>query len=124
MGCSNSTAKNSFPSDTIAMYDVPASPPPSAPEPSNISFAQNTGMYGLNRFQGNIAKPYLVKQGLKGDELEGPWNRNPAVADKVAKAVVAWAKDRGALHHAGLGPASPANQSQGWGALARQCSAA
>jgi len=52
--------------------------------------------FGKHIFKGAIAAPYLEKQGLPGNTLESPaWVTN-GMADKVAAAVLDWARDNGA----------------------------
>lgn len=52
--------------------------------------------YGKNLFKGAVAAPYLERQGLPRDALENnSWTTN-GNADKVAAAVLDWAKDNGA----------------------------
>merc|ERR1719487_1708913 len=55
------------------------------------------GSYGHHQFKGDIAAPYLERQGLPRDLLETPnWTKDLTVADGVAAAVLEWAKDNGA----------------------------
>merc|ERR1711871_1236124 len=62
-----------------------------------ISFAANLGMYGTCKFKGKEANKYLSKQKLSAATLDDPkWTRDKATADKVAAAVLEWAKDHGA----------------------------
>ena len=52
--------------------------------------------YGQHSFKGAVAAPYLEKAGLPKDTLDGTaWTTN-GNADKVAAAVLEWAKDNGA----------------------------
>ena len=52
--------------------------------------------YGQHLFKGAVAAPYLEKAGLPKDTLDGTaWTTN-GNADKVAAAVLEWAKDNGA----------------------------
>jgi glutamine synthetase len=52
--------------------------------------------YGQHLFKGAVASPYLEKAGLPKNTLDTPaWTTNGS-ADKVAAAVLAWAKDNGA----------------------------
>ena len=52
-------------------------------------------MPGTFKFKGVVAAPFLKAQGLPADILEDPnWTKNHA--DKVAAAVVAWCKTKGA----------------------------
>ena len=52
--------------------------------------------YGQHLFKGVVAAPYLEKAGLPKDTLDGTaWTTN-GNADKVAAAVLEWAKDNGA----------------------------
>mmetsp|Transcript_19699 Transcript_19699/g.17879 ORF Transcript_19699/g.17879 Transcript_19699/m.17879 type:complete len:698 (-) Transcript_19699:137-2230(-) len=52
--------------------------------------------YGKHLFKGAVAAPYLKAQGLPENTLEsGSWTTN-GNADKVAAAVLEWAKDNGA----------------------------
>jgi len=112
MGCGGSTAKTTpfggeggallAPGDTAGnpvtfINHDGASPPPSAPMDPAISFAANLGMYGNNKFKGKVADKYLKKQGLSAATLaDVKWTKEPETANKVAKAVVEWAKDSGA----------------------------
>ena len=60
------------------------------------SMAVSLDDYGVHLFKGAVAAPYLEKVGLSKDTLETPaWTTN-GNADKVASAVLAWAKDHGA----------------------------
>ena len=102
MGCgSSTTSKAAVPGDIN--FDGPvslinhegASPPPSAPTEAGISFAANLGQYGGNKFKGKEASKYLAKQKLTADVLNTAWTRDEATADKVAAAMVEWAKDHG-----------------------------
>jgi hypothetical protein len=79
------------------MYDFPAgSPPPSAPQNTGVSFAANLGMYGTCKFKGAEAAKYLTKQKLPANTIEaGDWTTDKNKADKVAAAVLEWAKDHG-----------------------------
>jgi len=53
--------------------------------------------YGEDVFKGAVADKYLAQVGLPSGTIEkGEWVRNPEEADKVAKAVTAWATDRDA----------------------------
>ena len=52
---------------------------------------------GKNVFKGAIAKPFLESRGLKADILNTTdWVHKPEVADKVAGAVLDWARSRDA----------------------------
>ena len=60
-----------------------------------MNFIDNLDTYGTYKFKGKVAAPYLKAQGLPVDTLENPtWTHT--LADKVAKAVVEWCKDKGA----------------------------
>mmetsp|Transcript_31993 Transcript_31993/g.83716 ORF Transcript_31993/g.83716 Transcript_31993/m.83716 type:complete len:722 (+) Transcript_31993:90-2255(+) len=98
MGCSSSKMSAEAPRSDVRMYDVPETPPPSAPAPLEINFAQHTKtLYGKCRFMGTVAEGYLKAQGLPIDTLSSPnWTSDSAKTDKVAKAIVEWAKDNGA----------------------------
>ena len=87
-----------LPADDVKMYDVPMTPPPSAPVASqDINFVDHLSSYGSRRFVGKVADKYLQKKGISADELAtGKWTRNEEMADKVAEAVVMWARDNGA----------------------------
>lgn len=53
--------------------------------------------YGSHRFSGNVAAFYLAKQGLDVSVLDSPdWTASIETADKVAAAVLEWARDKGA----------------------------
>ena len=100
MGCGSST-NNALPvaeTSSVAVFNHDAgSPPPSAPAEPSISFAANLGMYGTKKFRGTEAAKYLVKQKLPQSTLDNvEWTKDSAVADKVAAAVLEWAKDHGA----------------------------
>ena len=79
-------------------YDFPGgSPPPSAPQDASINFAANLGMYGARKFKGAEAAKYLAKQKLPPNTMETTdWTTKPGVPDKVAAAVLDWAKTHGA----------------------------
>ena len=52
---------------------------------------------GQHLFKGAVAAPYLSKQGISTDVIEtGSWVHDAAAADKVAAAVLDWARDNGA----------------------------
>jgi len=67
-----------------------------APEPSGeISFLDSLDTYGTYKFKGAVAAPFLTKAGLPADILEDmKWTRTHA--EKVASAVLEWAKSKGA----------------------------
>jgi glutamine synthetase len=52
--------------------------------------------YGQHLFKGAVAAPYLKAQGLPTNTLEGTKWTTDGNADKVATAVMEWAKDNGA----------------------------
>jgi glutamine synthetase len=52
--------------------------------------------YGQHLFKGAVAAPYLKKAGLPEDTLDGTKWTTDGNADKVAAAVLEWAKDNGA----------------------------
>ncbi|KAJ1384437.1 glutamine synthetase type III N terminal-domain-containing protein, partial [Ochromonadaceae sp. CCMP2298] len=53
--------------------------------------------YGEHVFRGDVAKPYLEKQGLPADILDThSWCSDAALADKVASAVLEWSVANGA----------------------------
>ena len=61
----------------------------------STDFIDNLDTYGTYKFKGKVAAPYLKAQGLPVDTLDNPmWTHT--LSDKVAKAVVAWCKDKGA----------------------------
>jgi hypothetical protein len=61
----------------------------------SMDFIDNLDTYGTYKFKGKVAAPYLKAQGLPVDTLDNPmWTHT--LSDKVAKAVVAWCKDKGA----------------------------
>ena len=102
MGCTNSTpagaAAPTFdekPHSITFTNHESGSPPPSAPAEPSISFAANLGMYGTCKFKGKEAAKYLSKVGAKVDMEDFTWTSDPAKADKVAAAVLEWAKDHG-----------------------------
>merc|ERR1719390_32684 len=74
----------------------PATPNGEAPKKKeSMNFIDNLDTYGTYKFKGKVAAPYLKAQGLPVDTLENPtWTHT--LADKVAKAVVEWCKDKGA----------------------------
>ena len=54
-------------------------------------------LYGQHRFMGVVADKYCKAQGLpKGILSTTTWTSDPKIANKVAAAVVAWAKEHGA----------------------------
>jgi glutamine synthetase len=56
----------------------------------------NEALFGKHVFRGAIAAPYLKKEGLPENTLDSKdWTIN-GNADKVANAVLHWAKDNGA----------------------------
>lgn len=59
------------------------------------SFAVSLEGYGDHLFKGAVAAPYLAKQNLPANALESNWATN-GNADKVAAAVLEWAKDNDA----------------------------
>jgi len=60
-------------------------------------FSASLEGYGQHLFKGAVAAPYLKKAGLPEDTLEGSaWTSN-GQADKVAAAVLEWAKVRGSI---------------------------
>ena len=96
MGCSNSKIEAPVVASDVVMYDVPTTPPPSAPPGDEaISFAGNLGTYGKCKFKGKVAAKYLKTVGLSADAMDGPWNKTEAIADKVAAAMLKWAQDQG-----------------------------
>ena len=52
-------------------------------------------MYGTCKFKGKEANKYLAKVGARVDLEDFTWIKDPAKADKVAAAVLEWAKDHG-----------------------------
>lgn len=52
--------------------------------------------YGQHVFKGAVAAPYLTKHGLSKDTLDGSSWTTDGSADKVAAAVLDWARDNGA----------------------------
>ena len=74
----------------------PSTPNGEAPKTKeSMNFIDNLDTYGTYKFKGKVAAPYLKAQGLPVDTLENPtWTHT--LADKVAKAVVEWCKDKGA----------------------------
>ena len=103
MGCGSSTSSKTAPGPPDYEQHVSlinhegVSPPPSAPQEPVISFAANLGLYGSCKFKGKEAEKYLKKTGAPANTLENPkWTSDPALADKVAAAVLEWAKDHGA----------------------------
>ena len=73
---------------------------PGAPAPVSeavISGPASLKGFGEHCFYGSVAEKYLGKQGVKYDHFTaGMWVHEPEVADKVAAAVLEWAKDNGA----------------------------
>ena len=105
MGSGSSTARSSAAPRPEAPPEVMMiTPPPSAPaihvkpppEPSGeISFLDSLDIYGTYKFKGAVAAPFLTKQGLPADVLSDmQWTH--VHAEKVAKAVLEWAKSKGA----------------------------
>mmetsp|Transcript_3297 Transcript_3297/g.7131 ORF Transcript_3297/g.7131 Transcript_3297/m.7131 type:complete len:709 (-) Transcript_3297:714-2840(-) len=65
--------------------------------PSEIDFIANIGEYGSYKFKGDVAAPFLEAVGLPANTLDGTaWQEDKAKADLVAKAVMTWAKSKGA----------------------------
>ena len=65
--------------------------------PTDISFVDNLETYGTYKFKGSVAAPYLTAVGLSPTTLDDPsWQEDSAMADKVAMAVMTWAKEKGA----------------------------
>jgi glutamine synthetase len=63
----------------------------------STAFISNIDEYGLRKFKGTEAAKYLTKQGLSADTLKDfSWTRSEETADKVAAAVLEWAKTHGA----------------------------
>jgi len=61
----------------------------------DINFIDHIDSYGSYKFRGEEASTYLIKQGLPTDTLDDhKWTTT--CADKVAQAVMEWAKDKGA----------------------------
>ena len=51
---------------------------------------------GKHVFKGDIASPYLVNQGLEANTMESSdWVKDKATVDKVAQAILSWARDNG-----------------------------
>jgi len=105
MGSGSSTARSSVAPrpeapPEVMMITPPPSPPVSMPvkasEPSgDISFLDSLDTYGTYKFKGAVAAPFLIKQGLPADVLNDvKWTRSHA--EKVAAAVLEWAKSKGA----------------------------
>jgi len=67
--------------------------------PTKLDSASNSvdiSGFGKGFFKGTVAAPYLQKHGLKADAVElGEWTIN-GDADKMAAAVLDWARDNGA----------------------------
>ena len=60
-----------------------------------LSGAASLEGYGRHLFKGAVAAPYLEAQGLPKNTLDDPkWTSSDATADKVAAAVLEWAKDK------------------------------
>jgi len=56
-------------------------------------FFEINELYGKHLFRGEVAAPYLIAQGLPANTVDGTeWVKNGS-ADKVAEAVLSWAKD-------------------------------
>ena len=90
-------ASSVAPAPTVVVNTSSSNQPVGPPKPASLE------NHGKNCFWGVSAAPYLVKAGLKADELENPaWVKNPGKADKVAAAVLQWALDRGASNFAHL----------------------
>jgi len=104
MGCGSSTMRTAPGDDDVTLINREFtsmggdnSPPPSAPMEPAISFAANLGMYGTCKFKGKEAAKYLKKVGLAENTLDDvTWTKSSDKADKVAKAVLEWAKEHGA----------------------------
>ena len=88
---------------TLINHDNGMSPPPSAPLEPSISFAANLGLYGTCKFKGKEADKYLAKVGLKSSVLDDKsWTTDASKADKIASAILEWAKDHGECKRRGL----------------------
>lgn len=62
-----------------------------------ISATRFSSGFGTHLFKGSIAAPYLEWRGLPRNTLDTvDWTRDAALTDKVAGAVLDWAKDHGA----------------------------
>ena len=55
--------------------------------------------YGRHVFRGAIAAPFLAGAGLAKDVLDTPAWTTDGKADKVAAAILAWARSNGASHY-------------------------
>ena len=55
--------------------------------------------YGTHVFRGAIAAPYLEKAGLPRDAISTSRWTTDGSADKVAAAILEWARDNGAFHY-------------------------
>ena len=65
--------------------------------PRARTFMSSIEDYGEHCFKGAVADKYLAKQGLPAGLLEDPsWTTSATTADSVAKAIMAWAGDKGA----------------------------
>lgn len=77
---------------TLARRFVPSS----STFPSRSLAAVTLDGYGSHLFKGAVAAPYLEKHGLPKGTLDGTTWTTDGKADKVAAAVLDWAKDNGA----------------------------
>ena len=65
--------------------------------PRARTFMSSIEDYGEHCFKGAVADKYLAKQGLPAGLLDDPsWTTSATTADSVAKAIMAWAGDKGA----------------------------
>jgi len=70
---------------------------PVASTPSDINFVSSSSEYGTYKFKGVEAAKWMKNQGLSPTTLDDPqWQFDKAIADKVALAVMEWAKHKGA----------------------------
>ena len=62
---------------------------------SSVSGKASLEGYGRHLFRGAVAAPYLEAQGLAKNTLDDhKWASDEVAADKVAAAVLEWAKDK------------------------------
>jgi glutamine synthetase type III len=97
MGCQVSAPLQPIQLPPQQILEQTAAAPRSSASTSDINFVDNLSEYGTYKFKGAVAAPYLKAVGLAADVLDDPkWQESRATADKVAEAVMKWAKEKGA----------------------------
>ena len=82
----------------LQTVEVPSKQSIDAPiKVGDISFVDNLSEYSSFKFKGAVAAPFLQAVGLPANALDdSSWQEDKVKADKVAKAVMAWAVSKGA----------------------------